>query len=283
MKPSLLDLHLFGWDLSLPTYGTLLALAFLAALWVAIRQGRREGVDSGVVTDLWIASLLSGVLGAKLLLYLVDLKDYVANPRLILTTIRSAGVFYGGLIAAILVCLAMVKRRGLDGWVIGDVLAPAIILGQAVGRWGCFAAGCCYGKPTSLPWAVTFTDPRAHEVTGVPLNVGLHPVQLYMSFADLALFLILLAVAARKRFTGQVMLLYLILYSILRGTLEYFRDDPRGFFLGVSTSQWLSIVMGLVALTLYVRRSRSQTGVTPHSGKRTSAGPQTRRKPVPAR
>lgn len=272
MRPALFDFHLFGWDLSLPTYGTLLALAFLAALWVAIKQGRRAGVESGIITDLWIASLLSGVLGAKLLLYLLDLDYYIANPRAIIATLRSAGVFYGGLIAAIGVCLYIMRRRGLDGWVIGDILAPAIILGQTVGRWGCFAAGCCYGKPTSLPWAVTFTDPRAREVTGVPLHVGLHPVQLYMSFADLILFFILLAVAARKKFTGQVILLYLILYSILRGSLEYFRDDPRGSFQGVSTSQWLSIIMGVVALTIYVRRSRRQTCVSPDSGSRKPAG-----------
>jgi len=278
----LFDLHLFGWDLSLPTYGTLLAIAFLAALWVAIRQGRRHGVDSGIITDMWIASLLSGVLGAKLLLYLLDLPYYLAHPAAIIATLRSAGVFYGGLIAAIIVCLIMVRRRGLDGWVIGDVLAPAIILGQAVGRWGCFAAGCCYGKPTTLPWAVTFTDPRAHEVTGVPLNVPLHPVQLYMSFADLILFFILLAVATRKKFTGQVLLLYLILYAILRGSLEFFRDDPRGSLLGVSTSQWLSLVLGVTALIIYVRRARRQTGVTPDTGKKIPAGRHPR-KTAPAR
>ena len=282
MRPVLFEFHPFGWDLTLPTYGTLLALAFLAALWVAIRQGRRAGVESGIITDLWIASLLSGVVGAKLLLYLLDLNYYIANPAAIIATLRSAGVFYGGLIAAIIVCLIIVRRRGLNGWVIGDVLAPAIILGQTVGRWGCFAAGCCYGKPTSLPWAVTFTDPKAREVTGVPLNVALHPVQLYMSFADLALFFILLGVAARRKFSGQVILLYLILYSILRGCLEYFRDDPRGSYLGVSTSQWLSLVMGLIALTLYVRRARSQTGVRPDSDSRKPTGRHAR-KTAPAR
>jgi phosphatidylglycerol:prolipoprotein diacylglycerol transferase len=138
---------------------------------------------------------------------------------------------------------------------VGDVLAPAIILGQAIGRWGCFAAGCCYGKPTSVPWAVTFTDPRANEVTGVPLNVPLHPSQLYLSLADFALFFILLAVAARKKFEGQVLLLYLILYAVLRGTLESFRGDPRGELLGLSTSQWLSILLGLVGVILYIWKS----------------------------
>src|SRR5262249_39628048 len=123
MMPVLFQFHLFGWDISLPTYGFILAVAFLMALWVAVRQARKAGIESGVVTDLWIVSLISGVLGAKLLLYLLDFRHYLAHPWDIVSTLRSAGVFYGGLIAAILVCLVVVKRRGLNGWLIGDVLA----------------------------------------------------------------------------------------------------------------------------------------------------------------
>lgn len=256
MMPVLFEFHLFGWDIALPTYGFLLAVAFLLALALATRQARRSGVESSVVTDLWIVSLISGVLGAKLLLYLLDFRYYMAHPQAIFSTLRSAGVFYGGLIAAIIVCLIVVRRRGLNAWLIGDVLAPAIILGQAVGRWGCFAAGCCYGRPSTGPWAVTFTDPKANEVTGVPLNVALHPVQIYLSLADFALCIILLAAAARKKFDGQVMLLYVILYAVLRGTLEGFRGDPRGELMGLSTSQWISIAAGLGGVLLYVWRSK---------------------------
>lgn len=256
MMPVLFDFRLFGWDVALPTYGFLLAVAFLVALAVALRQARKTGLDPGFITDLWIISLISGVIGAKLLLYLLDLDYYLSHPRAILTTLRSAGVFYGGLIAAILVCLIAVRRRGADGWLVGDVLAPALILGQGIGRWGCFAAGCCYGKPSTAPWAVTFTDPRANEVTGVPLGVPLHPSQLYLSLADFALFFILLAVAARKRFPGQVLLLYMILYAVLRGSLESFRGDPRGEWIGLSTSQWFSIALGSVGVVLYLRRRK---------------------------
>jgi phosphatidylglycerol:prolipoprotein diacylglycerol transferase len=256
MMPILFDFHLFGFDLSLPTYGVLLAVAFLAALWVAMRQARRAGIEPNTVTDLWITSLIAGVVGAKLLLYLLDLDHYIANPRAILTSLRSAGVYYGGLLGALAACLWLVRRRGLSGWLVGDVLAPAIILGQAVGRWGCFAAGCCYGKPSSLPWAVTFTDPRANAITGVPLNVPLHPTQLYLSGADFIAFVILIWLAARKRFHGQVLLAYLMLYALLRGVLETFRDDPRGEMAGLSTSQVISILVGLAAAGLYVWRSR---------------------------
>jgi len=273
MMPVLISFRLFGWDIALPTYGFLLAVAFLLALAVAIRQARRAGVEPAVITDLWIISLVSGVLGAKVLLYLLDFRYYLAHPGAIITTLRSAGVFYGGLVAAILVCLIVVKRRGLNGWLIGDVLAPAIIFGQAVGRWGCFSAGCCYGKPTSLPWAVTFTDPKANEITGVPLNVPLHPVQIYLSLADFALFFILLAVAARKKFEGQVILLYVILYALLRGTLETFRGDPRGEMLGLSTSQWFSIVFGVAGVVVYILRSRHAEPASRHaSGARGGTG-----------
>lgn len=256
MMPVLIDIRLLGLDFPLPTYGTLLALAFLAALWMATRQARLAGVEPGIVTDLWITSLLAGIVGAKLLLYMLDLDYYLANPRAILTHLRSAGVFYGGLAAAIAAGLILVRRRGASAWLLGDIVAPAIALGQAVGRVGCFAAGCCWGTPSSLPWAVTFTNPRAAEFTGVPLEVALHPVQLYLSLADLLLCAILIVVASRKRFTGQVLLLYLILYAILRGLLEVFRGDPRGALWGLSTSQIASLLLGLIALWLYLGKRR---------------------------
>lgn len=278
MMPILFEFHLFGRDLFLPTYGTILAIAFLSALFVAIRQARRAGIDSGVITDLWIVCLLSGVIGAKLLLYVIDFRYYLQNPRAILGTLLSAGVFYGGLLAAIAACIVVVKRRGLDVWQIGDILAPAIALGQSVGRMGCFAAGCCYGKQTDVPWAVTFTNPKAGEITGVPLDVPLHPTQLYLSAADLVLFGILLAVALRKRFAGQVFLLYLILYAVLRGAIEVFRGDPRGAMWGLSTSQLVGIVVGTVALILYIRRSRATSTRAP-----AQKPPSRRRQPAPGR
>ncbi|MGH9867876.1 MAG: prolipoprotein diacylglyceryl transferase [Candidatus Polarisedimenticolia bacterium] len=283
MMPVLFELHLFGWDLSLPTYGTLLAAAFLAALWMSIRLARRVDMDTTLVTDVWITSLIAGVLGSKLLLILLDLPDYIAHPWALVTSLRSAGVFYGGLIAAIVACLVLVRRRGVNGWVVADVVAPAIMLGQAVGRWGCFAAGCCWGTSTSLPWAVTFTNPKAHDITGVPLNVPLHPVQIYLSLADLAAFFILLWINARRKFTGQVILSYLILYALLRGVLEAFRGDPRGEVAGLSTSQVISIIVGVVALVLYIWRSRQPgAAVTSSSVPDRPRGGGKRRKEAPA-
>ena len=271
MMPILYDLRIFGYDLSLPTYGLLLAIAFLAALAVAVRGARREGIATTAITDLWIISLLAGVIGAKLLLYLLDWRYYFDNPTAILASLRSAGVWYGGLLVAVAACLIVVRRRGLDGWVIGDVVAPAISLGQAIGRLGCFAAGCCYGKACELPWAVTFSNPRAHEITGVPLSVPLHPTQLYHALADFTLFLILLRLVPRRRFNGQALLAYLILYAILRGVIEAFRGDPRGALGALSTSQILGAAILLVAGWLYVKRSRTPSAARVASAARTAA------------
>ncbi len=257
MKPHLLRFDLFGFHLSLPTYGVLLALGFLAALWYALRAARRERLPSEPIMDLWIAALVFGIVGAKLLLFALDLDYYLNNPGAIITGLRSAGVFYGGLAAAILACLIIVRRRGLPGWKIADIAAPAIALAQIVGRIGCFAAGCCYGKPTSLPWAVTFTSMEAHRITGVPLLEARHPSQIYLSLANLLLFLALLLISRRKSYDGQVFLWYVILYSVLRGAIEFTRGDPRGEILGLSTSQVIAVAAILVAGWL-VRRRRAQ-------------------------
>ena len=271
MKPILFELPIFGMHLALPTYGTLLAAAFLAALWFSMREARKASIAPEAMMDLWIAALISGIVGAKALLYLLDINLYLSNPRAVLTYflhpvdnwrsilagLRVAGVFYGGLIAALIVCVLIVRRRGLPGWKIADITAPAIALGQAIGRLGCFAAGCCYGKPTDLPWAVTFTDPAAYQITGVPLHVPMHPTQLYHFVADLALFAVLLVLLRRKRFDGQVFLWYVILYAVERGLLEMTRGDPRGEIAGLSTSQVIAIAGGLIAAVFLVRRSRS--------------------------
>jgi phosphatidylglycerol:prolipoprotein diacylglycerol transferase len=255
MRPVLFDIPFLGFGLH--TYGVLLAAAFLAALWVALRGARRAGFSRDPILDIWIAALISGIVGAKLLLYLLDLDYYLSNPGALLWGLRSAGVFYGGLVAALGTCVFMVHRKGLPGWKLADIAAPAIALGQSIGRVGCFAAGCCYGKVSSLPWAVTFTDPEASRITGVPLEIPLHPAQLYMSAGNLLLFGALLLLSRRKSYDGKVFLWYLLLYGVMRGSLEFLRGDPRGELAGFSTSQWIAVAAIVTALVLmWTRRGR---------------------------
>jgi len=256
MRPHLFGFHLLGWNIQIPTYGVMLALAFIAALWLAMRSARRMGLPRDPIMDLWIAALVSGIVGAKLLLYLLDLPYYLSNPMAILLGLRSAGVFYGGLLAGVGTCLFIVWRRGLPGWIIADIAAPSIALAQSIGRLGCFAAGCCYGKVTDVSWAVIFTSPEAQDITGVPLHVPLHPSQIYMAASNLLLFLVLLLIGCRKRYDGQVFLWYLLLYAVIRALLELTRGDPRGELLGYSTSQIIAAAAALAAGFMMWRRSR---------------------------
>jgi len=255
---------LFGRTLgpfSLHMYGVLLVAALLAALWLAGRLARREGLDGQKVQDLGIASIIAGLVGAKLLLVIIDFDQYRASPRALLDVLQSGGVFYGGLLGALPVAWWYIRKHGLPLLPTLDVMAPAVALGQAIGRLGCFAAGCCFGAPSTLPWSVIFHNEDAHALVGVPLGVPLHPSPLYESLGTTILLLILLAVLKRRAFHGQVAALYLILYAILRFGLEFLRGDvARGTVFGgvLSTSQFIALLVAfltLAALPLIAKRN----------------------------
>src|SRR5438876_10168776 len=159
---------IFGFHL--PTYGLLVALAFLTALALTARLARKNGLDSETVLNLGIYCAMAGIAGAKLMMILVDFGDYARNPRLLfsLSTLQAAGIFYGGLLAALLMAYFYMRRKGLPMLATADVLAPGIALGHSIGRLGCFAAGCCWGAQTNLPWAVTFSKPAAPDLVDGP-------------------------------------------------------------------------------------------------------------------
>ena len=197
----------------------------------------------------------------------VEWRRYLANPASLVEVLRSGGVFYGGLICATTVAVVYMHRNALPGWRIADMGAPSIALGEAIGRWGCFAAGCCYGKESHGPFAVTFTDPFAHDAVGTPLGVPLHPTQIYLSLNALVIFVILQWAYRRKTFDGEVFWLYVLLYAVTRGILEIWRGDfVRGFVVpGVlSTSQAIGLVTAIVAgvmLVVLARRQRAEESV----------------------
>jgi phosphatidylglycerol---prolipoprotein diacylglyceryl transferase len=245
----------YSW-LVIHTYGFLLAAAFLAALSVSARAARRQQVDPAKIYDLGLYIAISALVGSKTLLLFTELGYYLDHPKEIfsLATLRSGGVYYGGFILAVIVGVAMARRHKLPVWRVADCAAPGIALGQSIGRMGCFAAGCCYGKQTASLFGVTFTNPYSHETVGVPLMVSLHPVQIYESLASLILFFILWEWIKRKQFDGQVFILYLVLYSCTRFVIEFFRGDvERGFVLGglLSTSQSISLMLIIAAAVLF--------------------------------
>lgn len=252
MFPKIADLG----ALTLHTYGLLLAVAFLTGIWLSARLGARDGIHPDTVWNLGLLIIASSLIGSKLLLIIVEWDYYSRNPLDIfsLDTLRSGGVFLGGLLAAIIATSLYFRRKKLPGWKLADVFAPGLALGHAIGRVGCFAAGCCWGTACSLPWAVTFTNEYAHANVGVPLNIPLHPTQLYESAAELFIFAGLMRAWRSRRFEGQVILLYLMSYSVIRFLLEFLRGDPNGNVGPLTTSQFISVIVFATSLLLYWKR-----------------------------
>src|SRR5215831_869498 len=253
MYPRLLELG----PITVYTYGVLLAAAYLVGLKLAMVRANARGLDSNRVLDLGIYIIISALVGAKLLLLVTDFRTFRADPRELLTLARSGGVFYGGLILAVAVALLYIRRIGLPLWTTCDVFAPGIALGHVVGRLGCFFAGCCYGRPTTVPWAITFRDPLAAANVGTPLNIPLHPTQLYEAGAELLILLLLLATERTgRRFAGRTFWLYMLLYSVSRFIIEFYRGDDRGTVGMFSTSQFISILLAPLAIGMLVYLSR---------------------------
>src|SRR5215217_7320484 len=176
------------------TYGLLLAAAYLLGLQFALVRARARGLDPNRIMDLGIWIIISALVGAKLLLLVVDRGKFPMNSTGMMDLVRSAGVFYGGLIAAVVVALFYLWRHRMPVWTVTDVFAPGIALGHVIGRFGCLFAGCCFGRPTTVPWAITFHNEFAAQNVGTTLNVPLHPTQLYEAGAELLIlgFLLLL-------------------------------------------------------------------------------------------
>src|ERR671931_1741848 len=230
MYPKLLELRsipIVG-QITLYTYGVLLAAAYLLGLKLAMVRANRRGLDANRVLDLGIYIIISALVGAKLLLLVTDFNTFRADPRELFTLLREGGVFYGGLIVAVSVALFYIRKVGLPLWTTCDVFAPGIALGHVIGRFGCLFAGCCYGKPTTKPWGITFTDPFAAANVGTPLGVPLHPTQLYEAGAELLILFVLLKTERKGHpYPGRTFWLYMLLYAISRFIIEFFRDDPR--------------------------------------------------------
>src|SRR3954468_21419607 len=242
------------------TYGVLLAAAYLLGLKLAMVRAKARGLDANRVLDLGIYIIISALIGAKLLLLITDFRTFTANPRELLTLARSGGVFYGGLILAVSVALIYIRKGGLPLWTTTDVFAPGIALGHVIGRFGWLFAGWCFGKPTTLPWGITFTDPFAAANVGTPLNVPLHPTQLYEAGAEAIILGILLATERKGRaYPGRTFWLYMLLYAVSRFIIEFFRGDERGAVGMFSTSQFISILLAPLAVVMLVYLGRRTT------------------------
>ena len=246
---------LFGIQLgpfALHTYGLFVAAGFLLGIAWSMREARQRGLDPNLVSDLGFYIILGAILGARLLYVLINPTYFWHNPQEIVMFWKGGLVFSGGAILATLFALAFLRIRNQDKWVWMDVLAPGIGLGEAIGRIGCLSAGCCYGASCDLPWAITFHHPESLA----PLNVPLHPTQLYHSLAGLACFAVILAARGRFRAPGQLMGLFLVLFGAFRYIIELFRADYRGDFGPVSVTQFIAMCAVGLGIFIILHRRR---------------------------
>lgn len=253
MHPVLVDFGFFV----LPTYGTLMVVAFVASIVLLRREALHHGLDKQVITDLAVFSLFFGLIGSKALLIILDLPYYLEDPGRLLGTLRAAGVFYGGMIGALLGLFWLCRRKRLPFFEITDVMAPFLALGMAIGRLGCLSAGCCYGIPYEGPLALHF---HAHPYCDAPTDLGLFPVQIVSSLSNLVIFFITWWVLRHRSWRGQTTLFFVGVYALTRGCIEFLRGDSiRGVFGGISTSQIIALVCLLSVVVSYgVLRSRAR-------------------------
>jgi len=262
MFPKILDLG----PVTIHTYGLLLAAAFIAGIWLTSRNARKQGLNPDSFWNLGLIVIFAALVGAKVILFFSNTQYYAQNFREIfsLSTLRPPGVYYGGLLLALGAAAIYIIIKKLPLLITADLAAPGLALGQAVGRLGCLSAGCCYGKPTTLPWGIKFTSQYAYDNVGVPLNVPLHPTQIYDLAGALILCIFLTWRLSRSHAAGQIILEYLTLFACLRFFVEFFRDDDRGFVLYglLSTSQFIAILTILVSAAFYIWIVRRRTEAT---------------------
>lgn len=254
MFPKLIDFELFGRTVVIGSYGVMVALGYGVAAVVAYRQARTAKIPGDDMLDLLFWVLLSSVIGSRVLYVILNISSFSERPLAILAFWQGGLVFYGGLIAALITGAVVVWRKRMGYLRAADAIAPALALGHAFGRLGCFGVGCCWGKITSVAWGARFAAGSVAYGDLVRLNrlsaaasstVALHPVQLYEAAGEALIGMMLLYVAARKRFLGCVILVYLIAYGSLRFVTEIFRGDPTRKYLLEVSLPWLEKGLGL--------------------------------------
>lgn len=244
-------------------YGVMIALAFIVAAIVGERESRRKGFAPGLVYDLLSYMLVAVIAGARL--YYVLLSDpywFITHPFEIIAVWKGGLSLHGGLIGGLIAGIWYCRKKGIAVWKFTDVLAPAIILGQAIGRIGCTLNGCCYGRETDLPWGVVYTDPHS----SAPLGIPLHPTQIYEVLLSLILFAGLWLGRKKTAFDGHLFLTYIMGYGVIRFFLEFFRGDSLLLFDLVPVPHVMSIVIFLTGIGLYLYKNKTRSLTTLSGG-----------------
>ena len=249
MFPDLISIGPF----TIHTYGFFVAVGFAVGILTAVKVGKTQGVPSQQVMDMAFVMIVWAIIGSRLFYVIINFSYYKTHPLDIIKIWQGGLVFSGGLVATAAAMWWYLRRHRLAFWSTGDLWAPSLALGQAIGRFGCFMAGCCYGRPTGSSWGVMFTHPQSLA----PLNIPLYPTQMFEAVSGFAVFLALIFLHGKKKFEGQVFLWYLILHSTARLFVERFRGDERGLIPGteMSATQLLAtlILVGSVVVLLILR------------------------------
>jgi phosphatidylglycerol:prolipoprotein diacylglycerol transferase len=244
--------------LKLHTYGLMIVIGFLLGMYLVRKQAVIQKLDPDRLVDMSFWGLAFGLLGGRIV-YIITRIDYFSDHLVEIFYFWEGGlVFYGGFIGGAFAFWFFARRYKLPILKSMDLAVPSLAIAHMFGRFGCFFAGCCFGRPApGIPWAIVFHDPLSLAPPGIPL----HPTQLYDALNALIIFVVTLLVQRRQKFTGQLLALYMILYSIGRSVVEVYRGDTiRGFVIDpwLSTSQFISILVFGVGVYLYMRWSKTR-------------------------
>lgn len=236
--------------LTVYSWGFMLALAIIVAIWGIGKLFAQEGYDKERVLDITLVTVLAGLLGGRLVFILLFAwADFLANPLMFFAYNSGGLVWYGAFTGGFLGFVIYIYKSGLKFWNVADMFAPYVALGYAMVRIGCFMWGCCYGKVTSSPLGVVFP--------GVD-NLTRYPTQLFSSAINIILFILLITYYPRRKFPGQVFLLYIMGYSIYRFSIEFLRFNEI-LYHGLSLAQYTSLGLFIAAVIIYLqRRSHSK-------------------------
>jgi phosphatidylglycerol---prolipoprotein diacylglyceryl transferase len=250
---------LFPEKITIYSYGTMIALgAFLGFLYTANVGKKKFNISFDTTNQLVLYIMIAAIAGGKFFMFFENPTLYIHHPVDLIVNFSQGFVFYGSLIFAIPTMLLFFRFHKIPILPMLDVMAITTCIVHGTGRIGCFFAGCCFGKPTQSIIGVTFTNPASQAE---PLNTPLHPTQLYSSFFIYSLMTFLMIFSRHKKFDGQIILLYLLLYSAGRFIIEFFRGDvSRGYlFNGLLTNaQFLSVIIIIIALYFYIALSKKQ-------------------------
>lgn len=279
MHPIILEIgNVGGFHLAVRAYGLMLALAYIVGILLAAYLGKRRGYPFNKFIDLGFWIVVSSIVGARLLFILLNLDRYIAEPLKILRLWEGGLTFYGGFLLALVVSIWFLKRNRIKVWDGCDIVSISIALGYGLTRIGCFLNGCCFGKPTNLPWGIAFPKPNFEGMSEPPWHMGvfdpsqpvadfnaagyyhpgipIHPTQLYAMATGFIIFAILLLVYRKRKFEGQVFWLFVFLYSIYRFLVEFVRGDKVAILFKLTEMQYLSIVLFVVAIIAYIDMAR---------------------------